>query len=278
VAYLAGVDVSAHQSATPDLRPFRFLFARATYGHFADRLYAMHIANAKAAGLVVGAYHFGRSGSVDPIGGQVDAFLARVGSSTRLLFLDMEADGSNPAMSHAEGVDFVNRIHARGLRIGLYHSQSGFGDVGQDWNDVAKWSTTPPTIPWTFWQYQGSPLDLDYYRGTLAQLHELAQLEVAPPMGLALGRSELRPARITLAADADVRLARVADGKLVDPPDGATFRAFGRATLVDPSDPSKLRPLTGGDADNVTVWEVEYQGQRHVALARNVAAVDPFPW
>ena len=166
MTYLDGVDVSAHQATTPALAGVEFLFARATYGTSSDVRYAAHIGRARAAGLATGAYHFGRTGNVSA---QVAAFLAAAGS-VDWYALDLESDGANPAMTRAEAVAFVLGVHATGRRIGLYHSESGFPAVGQDWNWVANWSATPK-IPWTFWQHRGSPLDLDRFKGTSAELH-----------------------------------------------------------------------------------------------------------
>ena len=177
---LAGLDVSSYQSTTPPLTGKSFLFARATYGTWHDPDYAMHIANARKAGLVTGAYHFGRSGSIEPIADQVREFLLAA-QDADLLALDLEGDGGHVGMTNAEAGAFIAAVQ-KTRPIGLYHSLSGYPSVGQDFNWVAFWGTTPPSITWTFWQYQGSPLDLDRFNGDLAALRLLANPISAGPI------------------------------------------------------------------------------------------------
>lgn len=169
-----GIDVSAHQASTPALAGLSFLFARATYGTARDPMFAAHVARARAAGLVVGAYHFGRATNVDD---QVTAFLQAVvaAGNVDLLALDLEADGGNPAMSSTQARAFLAGVQARGRRIGLYHSTSGYPSLGQDWRWVADYRASSvdaggPPVAWDVWQYRGSPLDLDTFRGSPDEL------------------------------------------------------------------------------------------------------------
>lgn len=168
---LNGIDVSKWQTTTPSLAGMSFAFARATYATTIDPKYAMHVANFRRAKIVVGAYHFG-VGFV-PVRSQVETFLlASKGADLRVL--DLERD-STETMTQAEAREFIKLIHAAGKKIGLYHSRSGFPSLGQDYNWVAQWGTTPPIgIKWAFWQWQGSPLDRDKFNGTQAQLLALA--------------------------------------------------------------------------------------------------------
>src|SRR4029453_13549859 len=55
---LYGRDVSHHQEKTPSLAGKGFLFPRPTIGTAPDSRYDKHIAKARNAGLVTGAYHF----------------------------------------------------------------------------------------------------------------------------------------------------------------------------------------------------------------------------
>lgn len=169
-----GVDVSRWNS-TPSLSGLSFLFARATYNTFVDPRYVTHTTAARAAGLIVGAYHFGVNG---PVAAQVSAFLS-VAAKAQLLVLDLEKDGDNPRMTDDQARQFIAGVHARGRKIGLYHSRSGFPDLGQDYNWVAQWSATPPTgVSWSFWQYSGVGLDRDQYSGSWLQLRAMAGLTV----------------------------------------------------------------------------------------------------
>ena len=165
-----GIDVSKWQATTPSLSGLDFLFARASVGLASDTKYQMHIANARAAGLVVGAYHFAYSGS---IAAQAAIFLAAAGD-VDFYFVDIEG---KQAPTQAETKSFIDACHKVGKPCGLYHSDSGYFQAGQDYNWVAKWSPTPPSRHWNFWQYQGSPLDKDRFNGTVAQLRALAHPE-----------------------------------------------------------------------------------------------------
>jgi GH25 family lysozyme M1 (1,4-beta-N-acetylmuramidase) len=163
-----GIDVSAHQTTTPDLTGRDFLFARATYGRSPDGRYRQHTAAAHAAGLVVGAYHFGTAASSGR--DQAHAFLTAAGAAD-LFVLDYEKERDKPLMPEAAAREFIATLQAAGKRCGLYASLSGFPRLfGQDWNWVAAWRATAPSIPWSFWQYHGGPLDLDRFNGTHAQL------------------------------------------------------------------------------------------------------------
>lgn len=132
----------------------------------------MHIANARRAGLVTGAYHFGVNSIYVSIAAQVKAFL-NTALDADFLVLDKEADGVRTPMSDADATAFIAGVHAASRRIGLYHSQSGFPELGQDWNWVARWGSTPPSNLWLFWQWQGSPLDRDVFNGTADKLRQL---------------------------------------------------------------------------------------------------------
>jgi len=170
-----GIDISSYQAETPPLTGLSFLIARASIGTGKDARYAHHILNAVAAGLVTGAYHFGYNGVSQDV--QADIFLDAAGE-VDFYFIDVEGP-SAPSQNQTRA--FIDRVHSHGKRCGLYHSASGYFDVGQDYDWVAKWSTTAPARSWDFWQYRGSPLDLDQYHGTAAELRKFAGIPDAPP-------------------------------------------------------------------------------------------------
>lgn len=165
-----GIDISKWQTTTPSLGAYDFVIARATIGTLRDEMYAKHIAKAKAAGLVTGAYHFNHDAI--SIASQVSAFLSAAGD-VDLFALDVE--GRN-AFSKAQASEFIDRVQQTGRRCGLYMSESQFFNAGQDWHWVANWSQ-PPTRSWHIWQWQGSPLDKDRFNGSLTQLHAFAAKE-----------------------------------------------------------------------------------------------------
>jgi len=172
---LFGIDVSKWQTNLPDLSTVEFLFARASIGTTKDTMYRTHIEEAKTAGIVTGAYHF--NWDTLSVASQVTTFIAAAGN-VDLYAVDVE--GAN-AFSEAQTREFIRLMHEAGLKCGLYHSASGFFDAGQDFDWVAKWSTTPPA-KWDFWQYTSDGklpgytgrLDFDRFNGTLAELHVLA--------------------------------------------------------------------------------------------------------
>jgi Glycosyl hydrolases family 25 len=227
---LQGIDVSHWQPSTPPLAGLSFLFAKATEGTwFVDPLYATHTAAARAAGLVAGAFHFGVD--VDPIA-QARNFLAVAGGAG-LLALDLE--NSPVPMTNAQGLSFIAAVHAAGRKVGLYHSLNGFLNLGQDWDWVADWGTTPPPIPWTFWQYQGSPLDRDKFSGDLASLRALAGVtggDTMPMPMLSFSQPLIGGAHLVGPGTAIVPL----DGSPWDGPwpAGTNFSIYGEATFPVP--------------------------------------------
>ena len=229
-----GIDVSKWQATTPDLTGLSFLIARASVGTASDTRYQMHTANARNAGLLVGAYHFAYSGT---IANQAAVFLAAAGD-VDLYFIDVEGD---QAPTQAETAAFIDACHKAGKPCGLYHSASGYFQAGQDYDWVAKWSPTPPARHWDFWQYRGSPLDLDRYVGTLAELRALAH-PMGPDTGVAMQSFTLLPGpagTLTVKPGPDYAYLRLADGTLHKVPNGLGVK--------HPAYPVRLlKPLPGG--------------------------------
>ena len=194
---LKGIDISKWQDTTPSLTGLSFLFARATLGTEPDVRYKQHIAAARRAGLVTGAYHFNWSpGSIDS---QVKAFLAAAGD-VHLLALDVETQTEKRnkngeiirphvrRFTRAEAGAFITGVNAADplhRKVGLYMSASGFyPTVGQDFNWIADYRKGHShDSPGSFWQHTshgkiaGYPhrLDLDVFNGTKAELDALAQ-------------------------------------------------------------------------------------------------------
>jgi hypothetical protein len=178
-----GIDLSRWQPTDPVETGLSFVIARACIGTVPDPMYGTHVAYAAAHGLVPLAYDFG----VDGLTGadQAARMLAVVGHTTEAVVLDIE--GAN-APSPQQARDWIAAMRAAGKVPGVYHSLSGYpGELGQAFRWVAAWGTTPPPIPWDFWQssdagrfpgYLG-PIDTDAYHGTLAQLRALVKL---PPL------------------------------------------------------------------------------------------------
>jgi glycosyl hydrolase family 25 len=261
---VVGIDVSRYQTVTPPLAGRSFLFARASIGTQRDPTYAMHIGNARAAGLIVGAYHFGDNRI--PVADQARAFVAAAGD-VDFYFLDVE--GAH-AMDAGQIRAFFAMVRAAGHRVGLYHSLSGFPELGQDYNWVAYWAAVPPSINWTFWQYRGSPLDLDRFIGTLDELRALAGRLPDTSTG-----DDMVQLNVTDAAP-DPALVDLAIGvqiyALANPPEPKVKVASGGAGLYSPFASGNYRAVvfsTGG---------VRQLGLVRVADCRNVRpASDPRP-
>lgn len=162
MANAKGVDVS-HWQTLSDWSPtgLTFIIVKASEGTTPDPMFAKHVAKARAAGLIVGAYAFNRNDV--SISAQVQTF-ATASAGADLFVIDVEGQY---AFSQAQTREFMDRFRAlTGKKIGMYHSASGFFDAGQDWDWVAHWGVTQPSRPWDLHQYRGSPLDLDQYNGT----------------------------------------------------------------------------------------------------------------
>ena len=184
---LNGLDLSRYQHATPSLAGLSFVWAKASEGTgYIDPMYPIHTAAAAKVGIVHGAYHFGHPG-VDPVAQA--RFLVAHAPHAQLYALDSEGA---TRMTHAEVRAFFGALKAArpGVKLGLYESLSAYDQhVGQDFNWVAAWGSTPPSIPWTFWQYTSSGvaagysgrLDLDHFNGYLAALRALAGIAGPTP-------------------------------------------------------------------------------------------------
>jgi len=167
MANARGVDVSHWQNLS-DWSPdgLTFVMAKASEGTTADPMYAKHVAKARAAGLIVGAYAFSRA-DVD-MAAQV-ATLAKSAPDADLYAIDVEGIHGFTQSQTAEFIRRFQRLTSK--KIGLYHSESGYFDGGQDWDWIAHWGVPEPErSTWELHQYRGSPLDLDQYNGTADEM------------------------------------------------------------------------------------------------------------
>ena len=178
---VTGIDVSRWQATTPPLSGHDFLIARTTIGTQKDERYDQHIANARKAGVVIGAYHF--NWSPLSVAAQVKAFLAAAGE-VDLYAIDREGNHSHrgysddvytPPFTQAQTREFIARVQDQGKEIALYASLSLFFAAGQDWDWVAYWADQPPTRSWDIWQFGPiNGVDGNRFNGSLAQLKAFA--------------------------------------------------------------------------------------------------------
>jgi GH25 family lysozyme M1 (1,4-beta-N-acetylmuramidase) len=199
--YIEGIDVSHWQGAIdwPTVADTgrRFAFLKATDDtDFVDSYYAANYAQAKAAGLTVGAYHFARPDATPGSAvAQADHFADHLflASGDLRPVLDLEKTGSlEPAELRAWTRDFLEQLYQRtGQRAMIYVSPAfwssklgntaWFAANGYELLWIAHWTTaSSPTVPagnwdghgWTFWQYTSDGavpgiegrVDLDRYR------------------------------------------------------------------------------------------------------------------
>ncbi len=168
---------------------------KATQGaSYVDPLYASRQAQARAAGLRWGAYHFGDGSDAQA---QAEHFLAGANPAVGdLLALDVEQNTQGSSMTLAQAEAFVQFVFQRtgrwpGVYGGSYLKQllgsSTTSALGNCWLWISEYASAPVIAPlwpqWTLWQYTDGTLgpgphgvagvgncDRDFYNGDLAGL------------------------------------------------------------------------------------------------------------
>lgn len=157
-----GVDVSSYQSTSFATAGLGFAFVKATEGtNYLNPHYAAQVAHSRAAGLVVGHYHFGKHGNSI---GQADYFLSRISlKAGDILAFDWEAAG----VTQAERDAFMKHVKAKapGHRVVLYcdvdywthHDSENYAGDGL-WIADPNHPAGHPSVrhPWVFHQYSWS--------------------------------------------------------------------------------------------------------------------------
>ena len=200
--YLEGLDVSHYQGTInwPAVASTgrRFVVMKVTEGQtYVDPTYEANHAAARAAGLLVSAYHFANpSSSPNDAVLEADWFVNNAGLLPGDLVpaLDLEQTGGLSVSDLQAWVGaWLGEVYAKlGVRPMIYTSPTFwtnsmgdtpmFAEEGYSVLWIAHWGTTSPRLPganwgghgWTFWQYSncGSVLgisgcvDLDRYNGT----------------------------------------------------------------------------------------------------------------
>ncbi len=199
-----GVDVSHYQGdidfSLIAKQGISFVFIKATEGSgTADERFAANWDNARAAGLLTGAYHFYSFESAAET--QADNFLRTVPYAEDALppVIDLEyyrgSDASYPETDTVRrnlGTLLTRFREAYGKTPVIYTTSSCYADylegadLGEDYLLWIRSVLTPPddTLNWTFWQYNPRGLlkgysgderfiDLNAFRGALADLQAL---------------------------------------------------------------------------------------------------------
>jgi GH25 family lysozyme M1 (1,4-beta-N-acetylmuramidase) len=187
----------------------RFAYVKATEGvGYVNPYFDSDYHAAKNQGLYVGAYHFARPDSGNPVG-QADYFINNaqwtVDGATLVPFLDIEWPyaslglpdcwGLTPAQLSTWIGAFVNEVQVRIGRPPMIYTNSNW------WNpctasdpsfanlplDIAGYTTSPPPLPagwnrFTLWQYADGPWpgDKDVFNGSLADLAAFAGVGNVP--------------------------------------------------------------------------------------------------
>lgn len=180
MARAVGIDLSAWQTTTPNLRDQDFVIPRACYGDARDGYYDQHAGKARELGKVLGAYCFGRRQSVAD---QVRTFLS-ARPVPDFYVLDWENDVGHPDMTMDQVREFIDRVQQAKGECGLYANRSGWFRAGQDFTWIAAPGQSPALdpstgkeIPWLFRQHQSAVLGGNTFDGTPDELKEWAGMK-----------------------------------------------------------------------------------------------------
>lgn len=199
-----GIDVSHHQSSINWKRVQAagkvFAFVKASQGQkYVDPTFQMNVKGAKAAGLMVGAYHFLDATSVEAAKLEARHFaniLDQLGDASMLDFPPVLDYENNPGKLSTAGINqvaiaFLTEIEkVMGRKPMIYTGNAFAAHFNTSLSSyklwVARYSTT--NIPsdttawkaWDFWQYSDSgqvdgiqgKVDVNVYRGTATELRQ----------------------------------------------------------------------------------------------------------
>lgn len=177
-----------------------FVFIKASQGTWLDQDLIYNWSNAKAAGLLRGAYHY-MTYDVSPITQAEYMWSVIKGDIGELpLVVDFENRVDGLTRSKASGAlkAFIDRLQQLSGKIPMIYTSPGywqeFGTSDAWWAKYPLWlahyTATEPTIPlpwrfWYFWQYtshgdgpkygtESLNVDMDYFYGDLETLYALA--------------------------------------------------------------------------------------------------------
>lgn len=183
-----GIDISYHNGEVDfdavASDSVRFVYIKATEGgKWQDSCFVRNFDAARAAGLVVGAYHFFRF----DVSGLRQAYNFLEGLHGREpdlpAVIDLEEWKNAPDVTTADVIDrlavMVDRLKAAGMRVIIYTNKSGYSRfLHRRFDNLDVWIcsfTDPPTGgPWLLWQHshQGrvagirGKVDLNTFNGT----------------------------------------------------------------------------------------------------------------
>jgi GH25 family lysozyme M1 (1,4-beta-N-acetylmuramidase) len=157
-----GIDVASYQPDHPTVKGLAFVFVKATEGTtYKNPRMAAQVATARAAGAVVGFYHFLHAGKIPE---QARYFLGAIEEHRGdILACDWEMPPNEKPATCAEKDAFIREVKALdgGYKVGLYANRDFWlhKDVTSGCGDFL-WIADPTTAghprvqhPWTFHQY-----------------------------------------------------------------------------------------------------------------------------
>ncbi|MFO0809211.1 MAG: glycoside hydrolase family 25 protein [Gemmataceae bacterium] len=196
-----GIDVSHWQGtinwASAQASGLSFAMCKATEGTtYTDPTFETNWRGMKAAGLIRGAYHFGRPQSDAVAQARFFVNTVQPQKGDLQLVLDLEqTDGKTPAQVWAWTQAFCAEVQRLTLRPGIIYTGFYFwrDNVGNPTNNLncplwlAAYVTNPANYvaaawsTWSFWQYTSSGttpgisgnVDQNYFNGTTTQLRSL---------------------------------------------------------------------------------------------------------
>lgn len=195
VREIEGIDVSHFQGniswrAVREDKNIRFAYMKATEGKsYQDAMFQTNWKNARAHGLIVGAYHFYSASSTGSE--QAKNFIAAVPKSAGTLppAIDIESNAITEQKDFktqlAEYIRQVTQYY--GKKPVFYVSRTAYDLIYDDYPGYSFWVIASKGAPgvsgWTFWQYSDKAtvggidgkVDLDRYRGSLWDFHTLVK-------------------------------------------------------------------------------------------------------
>lgn len=196
-----GIDISAHNGAV-DFERVRddsvsFVLIKATEGvDFCDAMFDRNVADAHAAGLKVGAYHFFRFETPGHL--QAYGFLTAVGNSSIDLPLAIDVENWKNADDVPEQeiinqlAQMINVLREAGYRVMIYTNKEGYDQyVKGNFDDVDLWLSSlgaEPDADWRLWQHShrgrvdgiDGHVDINTYNGTEVEYAEWVGRHPAP--------------------------------------------------------------------------------------------------
>lgn len=173
-----GQDWSSYQSASPSTQGLDFVFLKVTEGlGYENPLWVQQYNDARAAGLVVGFYHYPHMHNNDRV--EANFFFSKVKPKPgEMVVLDWEGyDSANTSVSHSEQLAY-KEDYLKYMKSLLPHNPVGMYCNTDYWLNVDTtghtgdflWIATAgkpagyPGIkaPWKFHQYSASGVDRDY--------------------------------------------------------------------------------------------------------------------